>query len=273
MTTETIIERIQKLLRLAAEGSGATAAEAEAAAEAASRLMFQHSINEAQVQAHKIKTGDTSGFKQEFVSFTKSAAWERELMSWIAWTGNVHYFQGHRASKLGMWSCELIGQKDNVEAVVLTFKWLRDELNRMAREAYAREKPRNDLMSGFAHMDPFRFHVSFKRGAVSAIGTRLMAAQAAREKEARESGQGTALVLVGEIKDDALVHFKPWLRSWLDNKRNPKPVVKQEESAPVKARKIRMRKPKTIYVSETAYTAGRIAGQMVRLSGSKELDK
>lgn len=268
--SDTIMERILKLLALAAD-SGATPGEAENAAAMASKLMFKHQIDEAKVfakQKQQRPGQNSANYAREIVAITKSAAWERELLSWLCMIHDLHLF------KHGKWEFEIIGHRDNVSLVTAMQSWLVRELTRLASVAYKTNRPDNDLLTGLEHMDPMRFHVSFKRGATATIADRLQKQRRAQKAEARATAEGAnALMIIANDKNEALFHYYPHMRDTrTDAQKAADRAAAVEWARTHKTRRSRGRKEREVEVSAVAYGAGKIAGSTVRLTGQKELN-
>lgn len=189
---DSIIERIRKLLALAANNTNPH--EAELAAQRANELMLKHSIERERVNT---AVDPLSGYVREIETTGKFAAWERTLLVNIALANLC------RVVKVGRDDFAVIGHKENVQVSLEMFRWLRTELHRLAKEKY-REA---DESSDFGEMDPHQFHTSFKHGANNAINERLK--EAKREVEKFNPSQAHGLVLLNTKADQALVKFYP----------------------------------------------------------------
>lgn len=136
-----VVDRIKKLLNLARDG-GATEAEAERAQEFAERMMQEHNLHLAMVEASGEVGAEARG---------KGAAdgramyrWQRELMAAIAETNYCHLSTLQRAVRTGQRDrygvermrmtpsgYELIGREANLVATTTMFDYLCQTVNRL----------------------------------------------------------------------------------------------------------------------------------------------
>lgn len=194
-----IINRIQKLMALT-EGRGATEAEAALAASHVQRLLAEHNLSMAHVEASGGSSGKDGKRERTGVDRKQVYKWQRELMAALAelnyckpltkWEfrngGKVKVFAGY----------ELIGRSANVATTAAMFDYLLHAIERVARDEV---KDPALYFTRYAH--------SFKEGASVRLVERLqqkkreIVAQAdrdAREQKARAShpgSTGTAVVI------------------------------------------------------------------------------
>lgn len=187
---ETIVERIRKLLALAADK--ANPHESEAAAAMANRLMLKHSISKEKVDS-AVSGDDLRNYGHAVHTTGKFASWEVQLLGHIA-TANLC-----KLVKVGRDSFDVIGHNDNVEVTIMMQGWLRGEIHRLAQESYARK----DEHSHWGAMDPHRFHTSFKHGAVAAVGSRIMKEKAETVK-AFNPGEVSSLAVIASKVDQQI---------------------------------------------------------------------
>lgn len=199
------VDRIRKLLALSKDG-GATEAEASLAAEMAQRVMEEHNLSMATVEAR----GGSSGAdgKREKSQFTNKAPykWMRTLMAEVGklnfcyveekWERKGEY-GGSRTSTFVGYS--VIGRAANVASTSVTFDYLVQSINRLAAEE----------VDGDAQRLFTRYAASFREGCCDRVVERLRVkreqALQEQERKAREdnararhpnAAPGTSLVVV-----------------------------------------------------------------------------
>lgn len=202
MTNESIINRVRKLLALAAEGSGATEAEAALAAARAAEIMEEHGLRTAQLEAGGGLGERRVDDQGEGGAFYR---WQPELMAAIAESCFCHCEIVHESVAHGVGyrqrsvrgGFRLIGRESAVVSARVMFDYLNSTVWRLSRESGA-DTPR-----------------WFRRGCAERLGERLRhrhyevlreqkeKAEAETERQAQSgSGNGTALVVV--LEDYAL---------------------------------------------------------------------
>lgn len=190
-----IVARIKKLLNLSRDG-GASESEVEQARAHAQRLMMEHNVSIATAEA-----ADTSHTnvrrKNETTKGRAMYDWQRGLMWTLCRVNfcsclNEYNWSGRNWRTVGF---QIIGREENVVAVTTTFDYLRQAVERTAREYVGGDHHR--LLSNEA--------MSFKEGASSRLQERIndqfreaLRAQRAEAERARANGDGKALVVVME---------------------------------------------------------------------------
>lgn len=128
---KAIILRIQKLLALAAEGSGASEAEANSAMEKAHAIMSEHNLTMATIAA----TGEkgTENRTKEGLDGQAMFDYQRDLMNTIAETNYcyvsvIYSYKGKGQRGKGY---QLIGSESNVMTTKVMFEYLMQTINRL----------------------------------------------------------------------------------------------------------------------------------------------
>ncbi|HLG74994.1 MAG TPA: DUF2786 domain-containing protein, partial [Ktedonobacteraceae bacterium] len=125
--TQSIIARIQKLLALSQSSNEHEAAAALAKAQG---LLAEYNVSMAQVQA---QTGVKSTYVQRHVTLSGQDWWRRDLITALSrfnfcdvvyWTGSARV--------------ALVGEAENIEAVLLMYRFVEEQLEQFAASGYAR---------------------------------------------------------------------------------------------------------------------------------------
>lgn len=177
-----VIDRIHKMLNLAKDG-GATEAEAASAMEKAQKLMNEHNLSMAHLEA---KGGTSEDGKRMRDGFDNKAMyqWQRDLMQMV---GHVNYCyvrakRGRLRSDKFVWvGYEIIGREANVVATREMFGYLLSSISRIFMEHVNGDRTQN--MSKYAN--------SFKEGCADRLRERLKVRYdqeiVAQKREAREA--------------------------------------------------------------------------------------
>jgi len=196
-----IVDRIRKLLALAADG-GATEAEAESATARAQEMMVKYNLSIVHVEA---SGGSAEGGQRTKDGMSKNVLFEyqRHLMSIVAQVNFTYcavdsrwvYDKAGRGKYRPM-GYELIGRQANVVAVKTTFEYLNQTINRVVRAWVNGDHTR--LMSNEA--------LSFKKGMSDRLQSRLWHRywdlKAKQSQEATNAQKGsTANALVIRLED------------------------------------------------------------------------
>jgi len=224
-TNDTIIQRIGKLLAVQ-EGRGATEAEAALAAEHVQRLLQDHNLTLAEVEAAG-GSSDTGGRREKTALNDRavSGAWSRRLMESLAennfclhTTRKVFTPSNHpKASKYAVVDGVrtrgyersvhiLVGRTLNIRVTQDTYDYLVGAVERAL------------LDSG--HNDTYQHRLWFRDGAAVRLSERLNqkrreAEKESRQKQAQGNGTGRELVLAdvygteADLNNDALCGFPP----------------------------------------------------------------
>jgi len=181
---DNIISKIQKLLALAAEGSGATEAEARNAAIAAQRLINKHQLDMAEIIAAAEAKGEAPVQQepieqQEYAKGKRIAAWEAMLGFILApaFSCRSYTARGWDSSSL-----MAVGRPTNIAAFKATFDYLVATIERLAKAS----KP--------GHIHGREWNSSFGIGACEGIRERIQ--QESRQIEA--ANPNMAIVLRNE---------------------------------------------------------------------------
>lgn len=203
MEKESILAKIKKLQALAAKNSNQH--EAAAAAAKAQALLFEHNLTAADVETNEPAPHDPYGRVEHTLEGANrtTVQWRRSLLYVIA-SANFCTTIYHP----GTTRMNVIGKRSNVETVLYLNSVLVREIERLAIEA-----ARSVLSDRSAYM------VSFCRGAVATIHTRLQAQREESERQATtmsgamDSGRASknALILRTAAQDlkNAVAHFYP----------------------------------------------------------------
>lgn len=151
-TSTKVLDRLAKLLALAND-HGATEAEAQLAMEMAQRIMAEHNLTTAEVEAR-----GGQGESRDDIHLEGKAMYDyqQQLMSVL---GTVNFslvlirrkLTGKRDMPTGY---RIIGRKSNVAAVVNMFEYLNETINRLIRDKY----PSRETLS--RHAMSWKFGVS-----------------------------------------------------------------------------------------------------------------
>ena len=172
---EKIIERIQKILARSHSSNEHEAATALAKAQA---LLAEHNLSLAEVQ---VRTGKKSTYVQYQHMLAGQDQWRRELMATIArfnfcelvfWSGTVRV--------------ALIGEQENIEAVLVMTRFVEEQLEQFAASGFARYA----RSGGSAHGRSWK--VSFYQGALAVIQRRLQEERRALEARPLPSSASSA---------------------------------------------------------------------------------
>lgn len=199
-----VLARIQKLMALTTE-RGASEAEAAVAAGHVQRLLAEHNLSMAAVEASGQSAGPGGQRTKTEVKRRQVYKWQRQLMSAVA---NLNFclalekFQYKENTSPTFDGYQLIGRVDNVASARVMFEYLLQVIERLAR-ADANDDP-TQFFTRSAH--------SFKEGCAVRLVERLERrrreiieeqAKAAREQAAtaRHPGAapGTALIVLSDV--------------------------------------------------------------------------
>jgi hypothetical protein len=236
-----LLGKVRKLLTLAGD-KGATEGEASNAAAAAQRLIEQHRLDTALLDEAPDEAPQADEPIEDAVdpldTLNSRVAWRGSLASGIARAnGCKMYWHGGREIKV-------IGAPTRVAAVRTLYAWLSREVDRLGRDA-ARGQGR-----AWGH--------AWRVGCAARLGERL--AEAARagvaEAKARAVGDGVALVRV----ERALARIDV--------------VAERERVNAWQKKHVKLTAGRRATVSDSSgYSAGRAAGDRIRLTGHAALGR
>lgn len=173
---DLVVSKIRKLMALTTD-RGATEHEASIAAEHVQRLMAEHNLSMATVEASGASAGKGAQRVKEGVERRQVYKWQRLLMSSIAELNMCKAFarfQDRGWSKAAVFDgYELIGREANVISTKLMFEYLLQTIERLAREDVGGDP--TQFFTRYAH--------SFKEGCSDRLVERL---QKRREEILRE---------------------------------------------------------------------------------------
>jgi hypothetical protein len=182
MTNERIIDRIQKMLRLANDG-GATEGEADAAMALAQKIMAENNLSMATIEAAGEASADPEAAKREREHQNKGAMyrWQRSLMAMLAKVNFCHVTitnarDGRSRNSKGY---NIIGRTSNVVAVQTMFDYLCSSVTRLMTEA---------IKEG-GHHNRSTFAMTFCEGASDRLIRRLHARHEEYLKTQREKAE------------------------------------------------------------------------------------
>lgn len=216
---DNVFRRIDKLLRMAASGSGATEAEANTAAEMVQRILQDNGLTMAEIEARGESTGADGKRSKSDTDRRALFRWQRDLMANLA----ENFFCMHRVEERNVSDGRkmrkskqhvLIGRWVNVQSTINMYDYLSTAIKRAADE------------HGFFHAAATeKQHHMFLEGATERLRERLARRKYEREVEqakarddakARgEAAAGTALVLADvyvteqEANEDILNGLEP----------------------------------------------------------------
>jgi len=244
---EKIIDKIQKLLRLA---ESADVNEAAAAAGKAQQIMEAHNIDLAMLPAED----DGSPVEEEVRQFdgdealhasARVASWQSQLSHRIAKSNGCSTFLGYtfdQAQGKYLRTLGIVGRPSDVATVRYLFQYLKAEIDRLCK-ASARGKGRT-------------WANSFRLGAVHEVGRRLKEAKVAARDEARakvEALDGDPTTALARL-DTALARIDQRLnetKDWMKENMN-----------------LRSNRARATQRDWDAYSAGREAGSGISLGTS-----
>lgn len=199
-----VLERIEKMLRLAAN-SAATPGEAATAAAMAANLMRKHNIDSADSIRAALETDDDAviegWIKHDFDNVSSRYPTWLNIMTTTA----ARYFDCHvrmiptgKRSPSGQLytSLKLFGYRADVVTAVWTIAYLVDTINRLADEYWAglSSYDREGMSSGAVAKK------SFRTGAAAAISKKLREEIEARDLERRGASSERGLVVIKDAK-------------------------------------------------------------------------
>lgn len=185
-----VVARIRKLLNLSKDGA-ASDNEQEQAASKAQKLMLEHNVSVATVEASN-ETSTVAKRKKESSKGSAMYEWQQGLMQATAHTNFCFVtvrqsWNGYRYMPKGY---DLVGREENVVSTQLLFDYLRSTVERLAQ----------DYVDGDYRRKMSVEAMSFKRGCADRICSRLYERHRealAAQKSAVQSG-GNALVPIME---------------------------------------------------------------------------
>lgn len=219
---DSIMERIQKMMRLR-DNPAATVGEVANAAAMIQSLLDKYNLTLSEIGAHKAN-GRNEYDRKDFdlgVSGNLQSQWRSDLMWAITRTNwcRAILLHGRKGGypffnkETGTWDVTkptnsrmaLIGKPYNVQVCIELYQFLYEELNRLATlhwKQYA-AMPYNDVTKQNRAGKIMRFRHSFFMGAVSEISARLA------EQRRQSSAQITALVVVSDkaLTTEVSKHF------------------------------------------------------------------
>lgn len=188
-TINPIIYRLQKLLALAAEGSGATEAEAQSAMEKAQAIMAEHNLTMATIAA----TGEKGSEQRAKEGLDGQAMYDyqRKLMRIIADVNYVYVSILYSYKRRGQRAIgyTLIGTESNVATVKIMFEYLMQTINRLVLAE----------VNGDYRQRCSRYALSWCLGCAERLGERIqkrhndfISEQKKKAEEARKASQHPA---------------------------------------------------------------------------------
>lgn len=237
-----VIYRLQKLLALAAEGSGATEAEAQSAMEKAQAIMAEHNLTMATIAA----TGEKGSEQRAKEGLDGQAMFEyqRNLMAIIAEVNycyvTILYKYGRRGSRaIGY---QIIGTASNVTSVRVMFEYLANTIDRLVRE----------FNNGDYRLRMSRRSISWCKGCAERLGERIkkrhddyLAEQKKKAEEARKAAQhpaspshGALIVVMEDYQQKERDLNNDFRNGWAPGTTEKNRKEREAKSAETKANKI-----------------------------------
>lgn len=188
MNVAEVIAKVQKLRRLA---TSSNVHEAAAAAAAADRLIQEHNLAEAQLEAEGHEGGERAGEDDDplFVYGPRAASWQVNLVVRLS----KHYgCAGYQQSRFDVrtqrtvWVQKVIGRPSDIATVRYMVAWLTHEIERLAR---------GHKGEGRAWLN------SFRHGAVHGVCQAMADERKAVQQEAQRAGASAAIVVVNARLD------------------------------------------------------------------------
>lgn len=189
MTNDRIIDKLRKVLAMT---GSPVEAEAQTAAEMLQRLLTEHNLDIADLEARGAATKPQ--VKEDNHDLGKAAfAWKLNLAEEIA----DHYFCWSLVDRTAK-TVRFVGRPDNVESLKMLYAWIIDQIKRISSD-----ERKLWMAEHNEHVDPLRWQVNFGLGIVSRLGHRL------QELKERQTITETALVLShkSEISDYLEQHY------------------------------------------------------------------
>lgn len=189
-TTETIIDKIKKLLAMA-EHPNSNEHEAAIAMEKAQQLLFEHNLTRADIATPDNTDGVAPGIGTIDGTENHGYVWKRFLLSTIARNSlcRIVVTPSRKA-----W--HLFGTYDNVKATLEMYHWITPELESIALRAW-----RNYQNNG-GYESARRWKQGFFMGAIKTIGDRLESSL----KTFTATQPGNALIVYNDKQLSAAVH-------------------------------------------------------------------
>lgn len=181
MTTESIKDKITKMLRLARD-TGATEEEAANALRMAARLMTQHGIEESQLETRADKAAARLGAKLD----EELDVYEADVMAaaGVLYGCETLYYPHDRRR------C-FVGRPDNIEIAELTRVWLTEQVEALYKMALPR---------GLTKSLRAKFRKNFKQGCARRVYQRAQEHVREMTEGGLGNGGGTALTVAGYFK-------------------------------------------------------------------------
>lgn len=188
----------QKVRKLLALSQSPNEHEAQAAADAARRLMLRHGIEAAQL----VEESEDLGIREQHVE-SKLDPWRTTLATAVARSSGGDVLRANRYRK---WSGTLMffGPRDTVSGMVQTYEFLEREIDRLSKEAAAVESAEVGFVNAAESM---RWRRSWLQGCAERVALRLRARGRRDEQEADSTG--TALVRLRDAVKDAIHEAHP----------------------------------------------------------------
>lgn len=177
---------IEKLRKVLAMTTSPVEAEAQTAAEMLQRLLTDHNLEMADLEARGVAQKQSVGRKQHDLG--KAAfTWKLNLARVMA----DHYFCFPMVDSTTK-TVHFVGRSDNVDALLMLYGWVIEQI-----KAISAEERRKHIAASGEHVDPLRWQVNFGLGVVSRLRDRL-------NEIARARAAGTQALVIhhqSEIND------------------------------------------------------------------------
>lgn len=208
------IERIRKLMALT-EGRGASENEATIAASMVQRLLAEHNLSMAAVEASGGATQAGGKREKSQAAYRQVYKWQRRLMASVADVNYCACFEreewvdgkGSQERKPVFDGYDLIGRVDNVTTVKVMFEYLVEAIERLARDAVGNDptqyftRPAHSFKEGCADRLTERL-TEQKRDLVEAQEREAKDRQAAARHPGAAPGTAVAILLRDLVQDE-----------------------------------------------------------------------
>lgn len=184
-----LIERIQKLLRLA-QNAGATEAEAQSAMGKVHELLAEHNLTMSVIENHGSKEKDEVLGKQVRRT-NKNGKWECFIYRGAAELNFCNYVQGRVVGTSDIQHM-IIGTEVNVLAAEMLGDYLRDTVNRMARNLDTND-PTVAAAMIMDRVSDAMFRHKFKQGAAIRLDNRCLELKKQRSQTTTKTSDGRNL--------------------------------------------------------------------------------
>jgi hypothetical protein len=260
-----ITDKIRKLLELAKSDNEH---EAAAAAARAAELMVEHQIELAEIEAAKPETERRVAPAGKVVldSFDRTVTWKWWLQSSLADAhgGVAFYERARQATAAGETDAVVIGPQPALDAISYLYKYLTQEVERLADAAYAAEHA-ECARSRVTPPSARSWKNAFRNGASLEIADRVRKQAQATTARARAAETSSARRDLPRASTTALAIIDRQSEACLDLARKEAPYLFRKDG------KMKGGTSVSLNTGSTGYAAGRSAGASVNIGGGRQL--